>query len=455
MTRILKDKDFYRTMLSIALPVTLQNLISSSLNMIDTFMITGLGEASIAAVGQANQVFFLFSILLFGINSGASIFIAQFWGKRDASNIRRVLGLGIIIGSIVGLIFTIAALVFPRTIMRILINDPEVIELGVKYLRVVCISYIFTSITFAYSGACRSVRQARLPMVVSGLSIIVNTVLNYCLIFGKFGFPQLGVSGAALATVIARVVEALTIIFIIYRDGSRNVLAAKIKEMTDISIGFVKKFLKTISPVILNEGLWSLGLVMYSIAYAKIGKEATAAVQIATTIQNIFMVLSLGLAGACATMIGNKIGANEEEEGISYAKKFCIIGIITGTILGILLYVSAPFILKLFSNISPELFETAKKIIRVIAFYIPSKLYTSILVVGIFRGGGDTKYSMILEAGCVWIVGVPLAFLGALVLKLPVHWVVALAYSEEAVKTILGTPRALSNKWIKNLVDDI
>ncbi|AFS77423.1 MATE efflux family protein [Gottschalkia acidurici 9a] len=454
MDLIKKDKTFYKAMFSIAIPVTIQNLISSSLNMVDTLMVTKLGSTNVAAVGQANQVFFLLTLLLFGISSGASIFIAQFWGKRDRINIRRVLGLAIILGVSLSLIFTFAALLFSKQIMRILINDAEVIALGSKYLKIVCISYIFTAITYAYSGACRSVRQAKLPMLISFISILLNTLLNYTFIFGNFGFKAMGIEGAAIATVIARMIESFLIVSIIYRDEG-NVLKAKIRELTDISSNFVKKFIHTTLPVIMNEGMWSLGVVMYSIAYASGGKEATAAVQVAITIQNIFMVLSLGLASACATMIGNKIGSGEEEEGILYAKKFCVIGAIAGICLGLILYLSSPYILKIFSSTSPQLYETSKKVLAVISVFIPCKLFTTVMIVGVFRGGGDTKYSMMLEVGCVWLIGVPFAFIGALVFKLPVYWVVACAYTEEIIKTLLGMPRLISKKWVKNIVEDI
>ena len=449
-----KNKLFYKTLLSIAVPVTLQNLISSSLNMVDIFMITKLGEANIAAVGQANQVFFLFAIILFGVSSGSSIFIAQFWGKRDRSSIKKILGIALFSGIAISAVFTLAVLIAPATIMRILINDAEVIALGVKYLRIVCISYIFTAVTFAFSGACRSVRQASLPLFVSVVSILINTVLNYALIFGKLGFPELGIEGAAIATVIARIVECVLLVLMIYKGKGQNVLRAKWSELTDFSMQFVKKFFKTTSPVIMNEAMWSLGMVMYSIAYATLGKQAAAAVQVAVTIQNIFMVFAFGLAGACATMIGNKIGEGDEEEGIRYAKKFSIIGLFLGLILAATLYFTSPIILKLFGD-DPALYETSKKILQTLAFFIPFKLFTAVSIVGIFRGGGDTKYSMLLEIGCVWLVGVPLAFIGAVVLKLPVYYVVAFAYTEEIVKTLLAIPRIVSKKWMKNIVDDI
>ena len=286
------------------------------------------------------------------------------------------------------------------------------------------------------------------------MSILINTVLNYALIFGKLGFPELGIEGAAIATVIARIVECVLLVLMIYKGKGQNVLRAKWSELTDFSMQFVKKFFKTTSPVIMNEAMWSLGMVMYSIAYATLGKQAAAAVQVAVTIQNIFMVFAFGLAGACATMIGNKIGEGDEEEGIRYAKKFSIIGLFLGLILAATLYFTSPIILKLFGD-DPALYETSKKILQTLAFFIPFKLFTAVSIVGIFRGGGDTKYSMLLEIGCVWLVGVPLAFIGAVVLKLPVYYVVAFAYTEEIVKTLLAIPRIVSKKWMKNIVDDI
>ena len=451
MQLILKDKNFYKVMLGIALPIVLQNLISSSLNMVDTLMITSLGEASIAAVGLANQVFFFFVLILFGINSGSSIFVAQFWGKRDVKNIRRILGIALMIGGALSIIFAASAFFMPKAIMRIFTKDIEVVELGVKYLRIVSISYLLTAVSFSFSVASRSIGQAKVPMIVSAIALLVNTLFNYLLIFGKLGFPQMGIEGAALATLISRIIEMVLILFITY--SSRNALAAKPRELLDISASFLAKFFKTTTPVILNEFFWSLGMVMYSIAYARIGKEATATVQISTTIQNIFMVVSMGLANACAVMIGNKIGADNKEEGITYAKTFSVLGPTIGIILGILLYFLSPIILLLFDKLSPEVYYSARRMLIVISVTMSIRTFNAILIVGILRSGGDTKFSMFLEMGSVWLVGVPLAFLGALVFKLPVYWVLAMVSLEEVVKATIGIPRLLSMKWVRNVVE--
>jgi len=445
-----KDKIFYKTLISIALPITIQNLISTSLNMVDTVMIGRLGEKQIAAVGLANQIFFLFILIAFGINSGASIFIAQFWGKKDILNIRKVLGLTILSGGIVSLIFTLGAFFIPEFLLSIFSKDQRVILLGSQYLRIVCFSYLMTSVSFAYGFASRSVGQAKLPMYVSAISLLCNTIMNYLLIFGHFGFPVMGVRGAALATLISRLLEMVLMLGIIYRKG--DTLAGKIHEMLGFSRRFVTKFFDTALPVIINESFWSLGMVMYSVAYARIGTGAIAAVQISNTVQNVFMVINMGLANASAVMLGNQLGANRIEKAVSYAYIFSILGPTVGMILGVMLYLTSPLVLSVF-NVSNSVFLDSSRIMMVMAVVMFAKMFNAILIVGILRSGGDTKFALVLELGSVWIIGVPLAFLGAFLWKLPVYWVVALVSLEEVVKALMGIPRVLSKKWAKNVVD--
>ena len=297
--------------------------------------------------------------------------------------------------------------------------------------------------------AARSIGQARMPMIVSAISFVTNTVFNYLLIFGKFGFPELGVKGAAYGTLIARIVELGFILYASYSNSGP--LKATIKELTDWNKDFVNRYLKTTYPVILNESFWALGQVMYSIAYAKIGEEATAAVQIATTIQNVFMVISRGLANSCTVMVGNKIGAGDEEEAYNYAAQFLTMATLFGLVLGITLSLSPDLTLKLFRNLEPNLYNISKKMLVVMGIFFFLKMFNSTLVVGVLRGGGDTTFSMLIEMCAVWLIGVPLAFIGALVLKLPVYLVVALVSLEEVTKTIIGLPRVKSKRWVKNV----
>jgi len=449
-----KNKDFFKVLISIALPITLQNLVSSSVNMLDTLMITSLGEESLAAVGLANQVFFFYAVTIFGVATGSSIFISQFWGKKDTKNIGRVLGISLAIVCVLGTVFTLAALIVPDFIMKIFSNDKEVIRLGADYLRIVSLSYIITGISFSYAVASRSIGQAKMPMVVSMISFVMNALFNYLLIFGKFGFPQLGIKGAAYGTLIARTAEIGLILYLIY-SNKKSPLAQNINDMTDWTGGFIKKYFKTAYPVILNEAFWSLGTVLYSIAYAKIGTEATAAVQILNTVQNIFMVMTRGLANACTVMIGNKIGADEEEEAVEYANSFMILSAVLGLVLGIMLFITTDGILMFFRNLTPGLHTASKKLLIVLAAFFSIKSFNGTMIVGVLRGGGDTKFSMILEMCSVWLVGVPLAFLGALVFKFPVHYVFLIVHMEEIVKAFIGILRIISKKWMTNVINDM
>lgn len=448
----LKDKIFYKSLYSIALPIAIQNLISSALNMIDTMMIGQLGDASIAAVGQANQVFFLFILLSFGINSSCAIFSSQFWGKKDISNIRRVLGLSLFSGGAISILFSLSGILFPQMLMKLFTTDLEVISIGSDYLRIVSVSFLFTTISLSYSFSCRSIGQAKLPMIVSIIALATNTILNYIFIFGSFGFPMLGVKGAAIATVIARAVEMILITTIIY--NRKGALSASIGEMLDLSKNFVSKILKTGIPVVLNEGFWALGVIMYTIAFGRISTEAIASVHIANNIQQIFMVVTFSLANASAVMLGNEIGAGNKENAYSYAITFILLGILVGILLGAGLIYSSPFILSLY-KISSEVYYNSKIILFIMGLLIWVRIITTMLIIGILRSGGDTTYSLFIEIGCVWGIGVPLAFIGAMVWRLPIYWVYSLVALEELAKAIIGIPRVLSKKWIKNLVENM
>jgi len=448
---IFSGKDFYVRLMTLALPIIIQNFISSCLNMVDTVMIGQVGETQIAAVGIANQYFLLFNLVIIGIHSGCGVFISQFWGKGDRVSIRKVVGIGLYISSIAALIFMIVALLFPEGIVSIFSeNDPLVISEGAAYLRIVCISYIFTALSFGYAFASRSIGNAFMPMVISALALGCNTILNYILIFGHMGAPVLGVRGAAIATLIARVFETLLIIVWIYT--SRNVLAVRLKDLLGISSKFIAGVVKTMIPVVLNESCWGLAYIIYSVAYGRIGTQAIAAVQICNTVVNLFTVAIFGVAAAAGVMIGHKIGENNEDEAYTYAWRFTILSAIGGILTGIILAAGTPAILSLF-DVSAEVHNSARLILYITSLVMVVKFFNIIQIVGILRGGGDARYAFIAEGITMWFIGVPLAFLGALVFKLPVHWVSALVMFEEVAKAIAVIVRLVSGKWIKNVVN--
>lgn len=440
---------FYNTLLMLALPIIIQNLITSSINMVDTVMIGKIGEFEIAAVGIANQYFFLFHLLTVGITSGAGIFVSQYWGQRDGESIRRTLGLSLILSIILSGLFTVVALIIPEYIVLLFNKDPYVISLAVKYLKIVSISYVFNAISLAFGVSSRCIEDTIVPMVVSMVALLVNASLNYILIFGALGIPAMGVEGAAIATLIARIIEMLILILYIYRQNS--FLALSWNDLRAIDGEFIKRTLKIIIPVVINDACWALAMIIYAIAYGNIGTQAMAAVQITTTVQNIFMVFTFGIANGSAVMIGNQIGGGNIGKSKEYTKVFIRISIIMGIIIGGVLAISTPTILAFF-NISREVYRSALKILYIFAIMMPVKVVGVVIIVGILRGGGDASYALKIEASTMWLLGVPLAFLGSFVFKFPVELVVLMVALEEITKAILALRRIRTNQWIRRVI---
>ncbi|WP_097028095.1 MATE family efflux transporter [Clostridium peptidivorans] len=447
---LINDKKFKNNLLKLALPITIQNFLTSSLNMIDTVIIGRLGEKEIAAVGIANQYYFLFNLLILGIVGGCGIFISQFWGKRDIDHIKKFLGLGFLGLTVLSTIFTLIALIFPKQIVLIFNSDPMVIEHGVKFLRIVSLSYIFTAISFNYACASRCVGKAMVPMIISAIAVLINAILNIIFVFGYFGISPMGVSGSALATLIARIIEATIMIIYIYK--THGVLASSLKDMFNFDLKLVKSSSKIILPVILNEACWALGNIAYVVAYGKIGTEALATVQITSNIQNLFMVVNLGVANAASVMIGNAIGACEENKGKLYGRRFAFISISLGIIMGGMLAISSPAIINFF-KVSSEVRTSGIYILYIISATMFLKMFNTVFAIGILQGGGDSKYSFKLQMATLWGIGVPLAFIGALFLKLPVHIVVAIVCIQEVVNISIAIPRLLCDKWVRNVTE--
>ncbi len=444
-------RDFYSRLLFLALPIMVQNLLMTSLSFIDTLMITAVSEEALAAVGLANQMFFLISLFYFGVSSGAAIFVAQYWGAKQIDKLQRTIGIALSLGLIGAIISAFFSFFFPTSIMNIFTHDPIVVAYGVDYLKIVSISYLMTAVVMIYSAALRSTEDSRTPMYISIISLIVNVILNYILILGHFGFPRLEVKGAAIATLIARFLEMVVLLFIIYRR--KGAVAAPIKILFSFTLIEIKQYFTTCFPVILNEMFWSLGMVFYKIAYAKLGTTVIASVNVSQSIEHLFFVILIGVSNAAAILIGNKIGENKLELAQKYAYTLLKLVIIVGFFMGLGLFSLAPFIPRIF-NLSDSVYEITVRSLRSLALLIPIKACTMLIVVGILRSGGDTKFGMITELAGVWGIGVPLAFLGVLVFKLPIYYIYLLVGLEEFFKATLGFIRIKRKKWINRLVQD-
>jgi putative MATE family efflux protein len=446
-----RDGEYFHLMVKFALPIALQSLVMSSLNMVAVMMIGQLGETSVAAVGLANQVWFLLSLVVFGVVSGAAMFVAQLWGKRDIPNIRRVVGLTVKLGLVAALVFWALAMFFPQAVLRLYTEDAAVIALGGQYLRLFSWSYAFFAVTSAYAFALRSTGNVRLPLVISTGALVFNILLAYALIFGvrTLGLPALGINGAALAGLAARVLEFAAMLFFVYRDRSSPV-AASLRDLVELDFKFMGSVLRPVLPVIINEFLWSMGVTTYSAIYAHIGTGAIAAINIVATIDQLAFVVFIGVGNATAILVGNLIGQGDKEKAFRYAGRSLSLQIVGGALMGVLVYAFAGGIFRVY-KVSPEVIADSIRILTVLALGMWVRAGNHVIVIGILRSGGDTRFSLVLDGLIIWIVGVPFTAAGAFLLHLPVQLVYALTLSEETTKFFVGLWRYFSRKWMHDL----
>jgi putative MATE family efflux protein len=433
-----RDPEYFSEVKKIAMPIIIQQLMFSGLNLLGVIFVGQKGDASVAAVGLAGQVAFLLNLVHFGIISGAAMFTAQFWGRRDVPNLRRVLGLCLMLALSASLIFFVLSQFFSSQILRIYSKDAAVIALGTSYIRTFSWTFIFFAITFSYSFVMRSTGNVKTPSIISVAALILSTFLSYSLILGRFGFPEMGIQGAAVAAVIARLLECITLLLVIYAGNSP--VAASVRELNDFDAKFFGKVIMPMLPVMLNELLWALGITTYNIIYGRMGTASYAAMNIVNTIEQVAFVLFIGVANATSVLVGNRIGAGKENEAYVYAGRSVGLGIVGGIIIGLLLQLVKGPVLSLY-KVSPEVIENAGHVINVITFLLWLRVNNMTIVIGILRAGGDTRFSLFLDGVIIWLVGVPMAYLGANVWHFPVYLVYLCAMSEEATKWFLGIAR--------------
>lgn len=446
-------------LLRLAFPIAMQHMLMTLLNLADTVMVGQLGEVQIAAIALGNQIFFLLVLFLFGVGSGGAVFTAQFWGRRDIQGIHKALGLSLIVSGVGALIFMGLSIFMPPVLLSVFTTDAAVISEGTRYLRIVAFSYLFTAISIVYAHGLRSIGNSTLPLKATAISISLNVVGNYVLIFGVFGFPALGVAGAAIATVIARLVEVAIILGSTYLQKSP--VAATVRELVTFDLPFVRRFFGRAMPVILNEIFWSLGFTMYTVVFGRMGTGHLAAYNIADTVGRLIVVFFIGTAQAAAILIGNSIGANSTStatdrfsEAHHMGKSLIVVMPLAAIVLGVFIYAFAPLVPRLFA-ISPAVQEMVVALLRTLAVVLSAKIINMHIIVGILRGGGDTRYSLFIDVTFLWLIGVPAAFITGLVLQLPVHMVYLAIGLEEVAKLAAGVPRVISGKWIHVLTDPV
>ena len=443
-----KDPTFYRTLFPLLITVALQNIVAYSVNMADNIMLGSYSQNALSGAATVNQIFFMVQQITLGIGEGFVVLGAQYWGQGRMQPIRKLTGIALKLGLICGIITILICTFIPHLVISIFTNDPEIIAEGVAYLGIIKYTFLLFIITNVLMAALRCVETVKISFYISIVSLIVNVGINYVLIFGKLGAPAMGVAGAACATLIARCIELILVLGYVY--GKKLALACGPRGMFGWSKSFVFRFVETSAPVIANEFMWGLGTTMYSLAYGRMGDDAVAAITIATTIQDIAVVLFQGLSAATAVILGHELGAGHIKQAEKYATQFFILQFLVTVTADILLVLGRWKIIGIY-NITPQVAQDVNRCLLVFAVYMPAKMFNYVNVVGVLRSGGDTKMCLFLDTSGVWFLGVPLAFLGAFLWNLPIYGVYALVLTEEIYKAILGYLRYRQKKWLKNL----
>ncbi len=436
-----RDKGFYRYLAALTGPIALQNLITFSLGLIDTFMVSKLGNNEMAAVTAANVPVFLLISIVFGVQSGVGILISQYWGKKDLTNISRAIGVAAGLGVALALLVALVLFLWPIAIMDLLSNKHHLSLLGAPYLRLIGFSYVFNMLSSIYVSAQRSVENASFGMKLFGMSTVLNTGLNYLLIFGKCGFPMLGVEGAALATLLSRVAEFAVCLFCALRS---KVIPLDLKALLRPGWEMLRRFVKYASPVMGNELFWGLGnsLLTVVLGHMTISVEFLAANAVMGNLNRLFLVVCFGLGAATAVMVGKAIGEGQSrEELMALSKTLSWVTVVVGTVLAVIALVLVPL-----------LFQPVISTLAVTGFAcIPLHAYSISAVTGILRAGGDVLWSTALDLAPQWLVALPLTAVLALVLNAD-PWFVSLAIQAESfIKCPICLWRVRSKKWIHDV----
>ncbi|MGL5345857.1 MAG: MATE family efflux transporter [Peptostreptococcaceae bacterium] len=442
-----KDKYFYKTALNIALPIAIQNLITFSVSMADTVMLGNLGELSLSASSIGNHLGFFLMVLMFGVGGGASVMASQYYGQKDVDSIHKVIAIMYRVCIILSVFFALIAIITPKLFMNIYTNDIEVINEGVLYIRIIGISYIFYSITNCTISILRSVKTVRISLLVYSISLIINIFFNYILIFGKLGFPVLGIRGAAIATVISRIAEFLIVlIFIIYFEKKIHL---RFKDITVIDKDMISNFKKVCTPIILNELFWAIGSTIISIIVGRMGRVVVAANSINNVTFQFASLFVFGLASASSVIIGNIIGEGKYEKAKEYASTICILSFAMGILSGLTIYLVRPIVVN-FYNVSQSTKVIAMQIMIATSIIAIFKSLTSNIMMGVLRGGGDNKFVFKVEMIFLWCISIPLGLLSAFVFKLPIFVIFIAIKIDEVLKALVGILRLKSGKWIKD-----
>lgn len=439
---------FYRNVFALVLPMALQNLINVAVTSADVIMLGKVGEIALSAGSLAGQIYFILSLILFGLTSGAAVITAQYWGKKDIDTIEKVLGISMCVGVSIGILFFAAAQLMPETLMKIFTSEQAIIEEGVGYLKIVSWSYPMAAAAVVYLNIMRSVEHVIVSTVVYSVSLLINIIFNGIFIFGLAGAPAMGVAGAALATLIAHGAEIVFVI--LYAIISKPIVHFRWKYVFSHEKALIRDFGIYALPVLLNELAWGTGISAIAAIIGHLGSAAVAANSITQVTRQLAMVVTLGVANAAAIILGRTIGEKKEELALIYADRLVRLSALLGVIgSGVVLCVSP--LVRQFMSLTPEASGYVRQMMMIMAAYVLCQAVDVVYIVGAFRAGGDTRIGLLLDGISLWCVCIPLGFITAFIFKWPV-WAVYLCLTcDEMLKLPFSHARYRSRKWLKNI----
>ncbi len=450
MKNRLRNDPFYRHIFRLVLPIVIQNLLSAAVSSADVVMLNYVGQSSISAVSLASQYANVLFMVFYGLGTGATMLCAQYYGKGDMKAIQVVEGIAMRFSLGFAFLFAGAAFFFPEGMMRLFTNDGELIAIGASYLRFMSVSYLCWGITEVYLAVLRSIGRVTISTIMNVLAFSLNIILNAVFIFGLFGAPKLGAMGVAIATSASRLIElaACFVVSALSRD-----IKLDFRYLFSRNRLLFSDFVRLSLPALGNDILWSVAFSMYSVIMGHLGTDAVAANSFVVVVRNFGTILCFGMASAGGILLGNVIGENKLEEARADASKLMKLTVITGAIGGLIVLAATPFVLK-YATLTETAMHYLKYMLLINTYYVMGAAVNTTLIAGVFRAGGDSRFGFICDAIDMWCYAVPLGFLAAFALKLPVLWVYFLLCTDEFVKWPWVIRHYRSGKWLNNITRD-
>ena len=453
LMRAFQDKEFLSKALKIAIPIIIQQLLLTTFGIVDTVMVGSI-DRGIAGVGLASQISMIASTIIFGVNVGVGLYIAQFMGKMEKENMRRSFALMVTLCFVISSTFLYLAVFQGDFLLRIFSSDEEVLGVAKEYLTLVAFSYIPNMLTFSFAVAYRNIQKTTVPMTISFISMVINVVFNYLLIFGIWIFPQLGVKGAAIATIISTSVGF--ILHIIYALSTKQIFFPKLRHFKE---AFHKKFnepiMKRTIPFVVNETFFSIGSALYVVIFNGLGTDAYEGYRIAETIVSVMFVFGMGLFSAAGALIGQQLGKDDFPTAKRYADSFLAIGLVLALILGTMNIVLARPMVSIFQNSNPVVVRNAIRVTMVFGLRVALRIFVG-LMFSIFRAGGRSKFVMFIDAGVMWLIGLPMAYVAYQFLGIrDIAMLFLLLQIEPLARIIISMTAYFKNTWQQNIVSSL